>query len=117
MIQMCIINIDGSKLKIGLRTIGIVVNIWSISCTKPVILISANFEFVNSKIALIPDNKSKAQTLHIYKNNIFSFIYNVKTTIQIEFSNPDISDISNFCAEIKVVVKLQVHSRNFKIKR
>lgn len=73
-------------------------------------------EFVRSKINLMPNDNSKAKVLHMYKNNIFPFIYDVKTTIPGEFLDLALCDISNFCLETKIAIKLQVYSRNFKMK-
>ncbi len=52
------------------------------------------------------DNNSKAKVLHIYKNNIFLFIYDLKTTTQSKFSNFGLYNISNFWIETKVAIKL-----------
>ena len=64
----------------------------------------------------MPDDNSKAKVVHVYKDNIFPFIYNVKNTIPGKFPDPGLCDVSNFWPETKVAIELQVHSRNFKIK-
>ncbi len=63
------------------------------------------------------DDNSKAKALHVYEDNIFPFIYDVKNTTLGKFPDPGLCDESNFWLETKSAVELQVHSRNFKIKR
>lgn len=65
----------------------------------------------------MPDNNSKAKVVYVYKNNIFLFIYNVKSTILGKFPDPGLCDISNFWPKTKVAVELQVHFCNFKMKK
>ncbi len=62
------------------------------------------------------DDDSKAKALHVYEDNIFPFIYDVKNTTPGELPDPGLCDVSNFWPKTKVAVELQVHSRNFKMK-
>lgn len=52
----------------------------------------------------------------MYKDNIFLFIYDVKNTTSGKFLDPGLYDMNNFWPKIKVAIKLQVYSCNFKIK-
>ncbi|MCJ1348901.1 hypothetical protein MMC31_007134 [Peltigera leucophlebia] len=118
MVRICIIDIDRTKLKTGLKTTGILGDAWSTSCIEPVISVSANPEFVHSRITLMSedDSKAKAKALSVYKDSIFPFMYDVRTTDPGKFSDPGLCDVSNFWPETKVAVELQIHSRNFKTK-
>ncbi len=62
------------------------------------------------------DDNSKVKVLHVYEDNIFPFMYDVKNTTPGEFPDPSLCDVSNFRPETKVIVELQVYSRNFKMK-
>ena len=116
MVRICISDTDRGKLRTSLKTTGILGDAWSTNSIEPVISVSARPDFVQSRIDLMPDNDSKAKTVHMYENNIFPFIYDVKNTTPGEFPDPGLCDVSNFRPETKVAVELQVHSRNFKIK-
>ncbi len=51
------------------------------------ILVLAKPEFVQSRINFISNDNSKDRALHVYKDNIFLFIYDMKITISGEFPN------------------------------
>lgn len=118
MIKICITNINKTKLKAGLKTTDILKDIWLTSYIKPVIFVSANSEFVYSRInhMLENNNKAKVKVLFVYKNSTFFFIYDIKTTNSGKFPNPDVCDMSIFWLKTKVAVELQIYSRNFKIR-
>lgn len=116
-IRICISDIDRDKLKTSLKTSGILSDIWLINSIKLVILMLTKPDFVQSRINLIPDDNSKAKALHVYKYNIFPFMYDVKNITPGEFFDSSLCDMSNFWLETKVAIELQVHSRNFKMKR
>lgn len=77
---------------------------------------STKWDIVQSKINVILDNNSKAKVLYVYKNKIFPFIYDIKNTIPSKFLDSSLYNVSNFWLEIKVIIELQIHSCNFKIK-
>ena len=116
MVRICITDIDRTKLKTGLKTTGILGDAWSTSCIEPVISVSANPEFVHSRINLMSedDSKAKAKALSVYEDSTFPFIYDVRTTDPGEFPDPGVSNVNTFRPETKVTVELQIHSRNFK---
>ena len=116
MVRICITDIDRTKLKTGLKTTGILGDAGSTSCIKPVISVSANPEFVHSRINFMSedDNKAKAKALSVYEDSTFLFIYDVRTTDPGKFPDPGVCDVSTFWPETKVAVELQIHSRNFK---
>ncbi len=116
MIRICISDTDRGKLRTSLKTTGILGDAWSTNSIEPVISVSAKPDFVQSRIDLMADDDSKAKALHVYEDNIFPFIYDVKNTTPGEFPDPSLYDVSNFRPETKVTVELQVHSRNFKMK-
>lgn len=118
MVRICITNIDRTKLKTGLKTIGILGDAWSTSCIESVISVLAKPEFVHSKINLMLEDNSNAKdkALSVYEDSTFPFMYDVKTTDPGKFPNPGLCDVSNFWPESKVAVELQIHSRNFKTK-
>lgn len=75
------ISIDNKdKLKTRLVAKGILRNIQSISTIKNVLFILAIKTFVNSIIKIILKSKFKAKIVFFY-NNIFLFIYDIKTII------------------------------------
>lgn len=122
MVQICtarkyLTSTNRSKLKTGLKTSIILNDAASTNYIEPIILVWANPKFVYLRIDLMFDNNSKAQALHIYKDNTFPFIYDVKATILSEFLDLYICDMSNFRLETKIAVKLQVYAHKFKIKR
>lgn len=117
MIIICISDSDRSKLRISLKTTGILGDVWSTNSIEPLILVLAKPDFIQSKINFMLDNNSKAKALHVYKYNIFSFLYDVKNTTPGKFLNLGLYDVNNFRPETKVAVKLQIYSYNFKMKR
>lgn len=64
----------------------------------------------------MPDDNNKAKALHVYEDNTFPFIYDVRTTTLRECPDPGICDVNNFQPETKFAVELQVHSCSFKMK-
>lgn len=64
---------------------------------KPVIFILINLKFIYFVINFILENtnKAKAKILFIYKNNIFSFIYNLKIIDLGKFSNFSFYNLNN----------------------
>ncbi len=106
MIKICISDTDKGKLKTRLKTTRIINDTWSINSIESVILVSAKPDFVQSRIDLMTDDNSKVKALHIYKDNIFSFMYDVKNTIPDKFIYCGLYNISNFWPETKVAVKL-----------
>lgn len=118
MVRICSTDINRTKLKIGLKTSGVLRGVWLTSCIEPVISVSANPVFVYSRINLMRENNSKTKTkaLSAYKNRTFFFLYDVRTTDSGKFPDPGLCDVSNFRPETKVAVEYQIHSCNFKIK-
>lgn len=108
MVRNCITDINRIKLKTGLKTSRILVDAWSTSCIEPVIFVSANPQFVHSRINLMPEDnsKAKAKTLAVYKDSTFPFLYDVRTTDPGKFPNPSFCDVSNFWPKTKVAVEL-----------
>lgn len=92
---------------------------WSTSCSKQVIFLVVNPKFVYLRINLIlkDNSKAKAKTLSVYENNGYFFIYDIRAIDLGKFSNPGICNVNTFWSEIKVAVKLQIYSCNFKTKR
>lgn len=80
--MICITNINKNKLKTGLKTTEKLKNTWLINYIEPIIFVSANLKFVHFRINLMSkdNSKIKAKKLFVYKNSIFFFIYNIKTT-------------------------------------
>ncbi len=115
-VRICISDINRGKLRTSLKTTGILSDAQSTNSIEPVISVSAKPNFVQSRIDLMADDKSKTKVLHMYEDNIFLFIYDVKNTTLGKFPNLGLCNMSNFWFETKVVIELQVHSRNFKIK-
>ena len=109
-------NTNRGTLKTGLKTTGILDDVSLTNFIELVILVLAKPNFVKTRIDLIPNNERKAKTLCIYKDSIFSFIYDVKTTTPGEYPDPSICNVSKFWLKIKVAVELQIHSCNFKMK-
>lgn len=106
MIRICISDTDKGKLRTSLKTTGILDDAWSTNSIKPMILVSAKPDFVQSRIDLMADDNSKAKALHVYKDNIFPFIYDVKKTTTGEFPDPGLFDMSSFWPKTKVAVEL-----------
>lgn len=52
------------------------------------------------------DNKTKTKVLSMHENNIFSFIYNVKTTDSGKFPYLSVCNINIFQLRTKIAVKL-----------
>lgn len=117
MIQLYISNMDKRILKTRLIITGIPSDTQLTTFFKPVILVLAKPNFVQFRIQLILDNKNKAKVLHIYKNSIFPFIYNVRITILVKFPNFDIYNVSNFWLKTKVTVEIQLYSCNLRMKK
>lgn len=68
--------------------------------------LSSQSKFVHSNTDLIVENKSKIKEVYIYRNNFFTFLYNIKTTNLREFPNLYICNVNNFCLKTKVTIKL-----------
>lgn len=117
MVKICISDIDRYKLKTSFKTTRILGDALSTNPIKPMILMSTKSDFVQFRINLMVDDNSKAKTLHMYEDNVFLFIYNVKNTTLSKIPDPGLCDISNFWPKTKVAIEQQVYSRNFKIKR
>lgn len=115
MVRICITNIDRTKLKTGLKTTRILGDVWSTSCIEPVISVLAKPNFVHSRINPMSKNHSKAKdkALSVYKDGIFPFMYNVRTTDSGEFLDHSLCDVSIFRPETNVAIELQIDSRNF----
>lgn len=106
MVRICIKDTDRGKLKICLKITRIIGDTWSINSIELVILMLAKPDFVLSRIDLMTDDNSKVKILHVYKDNIFSFMYDVKNTIPDEFIYYGLYDGSNFEPKTKVAIKL-----------
>lgn len=108
MVRICISDTDKSKLRTSLKTTEILGDAWSMNSIKPVILVSAKPDFVQSRIDLMADDDNKTKALYVYKDNIFSFIYNVKNITLSEFPNASLCDVSNFWPKTKVAIAKRV---------
>ncbi len=116
MVKICISDTDSGKLRTSLKTTGILGDTWLTNSIELVILVSAKPDFVQSRIDLIADDDSKAKALHVYEDNIFTFIYDMKNNTPGKFPDSGLYNLSNFRPKTKVAVELQVHSCNFKMK-
>lgn len=80
MVRTCITDTDRARLKTGLKTIGILGDAWSTTNIEPVISVSANPDFVLSRIDLMADEEMEDKVQCVYKDGIFPFLYDVRTT-------------------------------------
>lgn len=116
-VKIYISDSNTGKLKTSLKITGILGDAWLTNSIEPVILMSVKPDLVQSRINLMSDDNSKAKALHVYKNNSFLFMYDMKNTTLGEFPYPSLCDVNRFRPKTKIVVELQVYPCNFKIKR
>lgn len=65
--------------------------------------------FVKSKINIMPKDNGKVAVIIVFKNSIFSFLYDIKKTAPSEFSHSGYFNVSNFWSHTKVAVKMQIY--------
>lgn len=105
MVKICISDINKYKLKTNLKTIRILGDALSTNSIKSMISISSKPDSVQFRINIIANDNNKAKILHIYKDNIFLFIYNMKNTTLGEISNSGLCDVSNFWPRTKIDIE------------
>lgn len=84
------------KLKIGLKTHGILKDTWSPISLDIEIFISVKKAFVTSVVWIMLDNKCKINVDFLFYNRIYSFIYDTKTIEPRQFPDPKIFHVDNF---------------------
>lgn len=94
------------RMRTKLITKGILGDIWSTSTIKDILSMLANKAFINSIIRIMPEDESKVKVVFLLNNGIFSFTYNIKTTIPGQFPNPRLFYNDNFQADTSMAVEI-----------
>lgn len=58
----------------------------------------------------MPKGEPKVKTIFILNNDIFSFMYDIKTITLSQFLDPGLFYTNNFQTDIIEVVEIQIHS-------
>lgn len=91
------ININNkNKLKIELMTKGILEDKWSTIAIKNVLFILANKVFINIIVKIMLKRRSKAKIVLFVNNDIFLFMYDIKTMVLGHFPNSKLFYVNNF---------------------